>query len=339
MAKIVRYNGNLQAFASAAPGTERTIFGDVTQANDLTSQINADFLRGWGIVGPSDQPALEDFNGAMYTHGQLLAYLHQTGIPEYNAAQEYHIGSVCNFSGELFSSLTNNNTGNTPSSSPSAWGKTGVGRLIGIQKFTASGTYTPTVGMRFCIIEVMGGGGGGGGCGATSGSVIAVSGGGGQGSMIEGQFTAVDIGVSKPVTIGAGGAGGIGVGAGGAGGTSSVGSLISASGGVGAGAGIAAASGTSVAAAGGVGGLITAGGNIIGWVGMSGGLGVIIGGSFRGGSGGGLGGGQGGSTPDVVGAAGGGPGAGGGGVASDISSAAKTGGAGQAGTVIIREFS
>lgn len=123
MAKIVRYNGNVQAFASAAPGTERTIFGDVAQSNDLTAQINADFLRGWGIVGPSDQPNLQDFNGAMYTHGQLLAYLHQTGVAEYNAAQEYHLNSICNAGGVLFFSKINNNTGNTPASSPAQWGE------------------------------------------------------------------------------------------------------------------------------------------------------------------------------------------------------------------------
>lgn len=121
MPKIIRYNGNLQAFASAAPGTERTIFGDTAQANDLTSQINAEFLRGWGIVGPSDQPSLEDFNGAMYTHGQLLSYLHQVGIPEYNATQEYHLGSYATLSGALYKSLINNNTGNNPATSFTQW--------------------------------------------------------------------------------------------------------------------------------------------------------------------------------------------------------------------------
>lgn len=121
MAKIVRYNGNLQAFASAAIGTERTLFGEVTQANDITSQFTADFLRGWGIVGPSDQPTLEDFNAAMYTNGQLSAYLHQIGIAEYNAAQEYHIGSLCNVAGVIYSSLIDTNAGNTPASSPSQW--------------------------------------------------------------------------------------------------------------------------------------------------------------------------------------------------------------------------
>jgi hypothetical protein len=121
MAKIVRVNGDVKAFASAALGTERTLFGEVTQANDLTSQFTADFLRGWGIVGPSDQPTLEDFNGAMYTNGQLSAYLHQIGIAEYNAAQEYHIGSLCNVAGVVYSSLINTNVGNTPASSPSQW--------------------------------------------------------------------------------------------------------------------------------------------------------------------------------------------------------------------------
>lgn len=121
MAKIDRYNGNLRAFASDAIGTERTLFGEVTQANDLTSQFTADFLRGWGIVGPSDQPTLEDFNAATYTNGQLSAYLHQIGIAEYNALQEYHLGSLCNVAGVVYSSLINANVGNTPASSPAQW--------------------------------------------------------------------------------------------------------------------------------------------------------------------------------------------------------------------------
>ena len=121
MAKIVRYNGNLVPFASASLGTERTIFGEVTQADDITSQYTADFLRGWGIVGPSDQPTLQDFNAVSYTHGQILSYLHQMGVAEYNAGQEYHLGSHCNVAGVLYKSLVNTNVGNTPASSPSQW--------------------------------------------------------------------------------------------------------------------------------------------------------------------------------------------------------------------------
>lgn len=121
MAKIVRYNGNLIPFASASLGTERTIFGEVTQADDISSQYTAEFLRGWGIVGPSDQPTLQDFNAVSYTHGQILSYLHQVGVAEYNSAQEYHIGSLANAGGTLYVSLIDSNVGNQPESSPASW--------------------------------------------------------------------------------------------------------------------------------------------------------------------------------------------------------------------------
>lgn len=123
MAKIVRFNGNLVAPASAALGTERTLFGSASQADDLTSQFTADLLRGWGIVGPSDQPTLQDFNAMGYTLGHLHAYLHQVGVPEWNTLQEYHIGSITNVAGVLYFSLINTNVGNNPASSPAQWGE------------------------------------------------------------------------------------------------------------------------------------------------------------------------------------------------------------------------
>jgi len=94
MAKIDRYNGNLKAFASDATGTERTIFGDTAQSDELDANITADLLRGWGVVGPTFNPTKQDFNGLGFTLGQLIAYLHQQGVPEWNAAQEYYEGSV-----------------------------------------------------------------------------------------------------------------------------------------------------------------------------------------------------------------------------------------------------
>lgn len=121
MAKIDRYNGNLEAPASAALGTERTIFGTGSQSDDLTDQFNAFLLRGWGTVGPSDQPTLQDFNAMGFTLGQIHAYLHQMGVAEYNAAQEYHIGSIANVAGVLYVSLVDTNVGNAPASSPAQW--------------------------------------------------------------------------------------------------------------------------------------------------------------------------------------------------------------------------
>ena len=116
MSKIARYAGNLPAFGSNAQGLERTVFGGTAQADDLTSQITDAFRRGWGIVGPSENPSLEDFNAAFYTLSQLISYQHQMGVPEWDAKQEYYLGSVCSYKGELYESLSNSNTGNEPPS-------------------------------------------------------------------------------------------------------------------------------------------------------------------------------------------------------------------------------
>lgn len=116
MSKIARYQGNVRAFASDARGMERTVFGGTNQADDLTSQITASFLRGWGIVGAAEYPSLEDFNAAMYAMSQFIAYQHQMGVPEWHAEQEYHIGSICTHDGESYQSLQNANVGSQPPS-------------------------------------------------------------------------------------------------------------------------------------------------------------------------------------------------------------------------------
>jgi hypothetical protein len=107
------------------------------------------------------------------------------------------------------------------------------GFRINTQVFTLSGTYIPTVGMKYCTIEVVGGGGGGGGTNATGPSGISSASGGGGGGYARGSYSSSTIGASQPITIGAGGAGGFGgsTNFGGFGGITSVGSLISATGG------------------------------------------------------------------------------------------------------------
>lgn len=107
-----------------------------------------------------------------------------------------------------------------------------AGRLIGVQRFTASGTYTPTTGTRTVVVEVLGGGGGGGGCQTNSGTTTSGGQGGAGGAYGMGRYTSGFDGVA--VTIGAGGTAGIGGVSptqGGTGGTSSFGALLSAPGG------------------------------------------------------------------------------------------------------------
>lgn len=156
MSKIARYQGNVRAFASDAQGMERTVFGGTNQADDLTSQITASFLRGWGIVGASEHPSLEDFNAAMYAMSQFIAYQHQMGVPEWHAEQEYHIGSICTHNGESYQSLQNANIGSQPPSAkwtPVLTSKNGLANLrlgagappIGIPFFWPSSAMPNTV--------------------------------------------------------------------------------------------------------------------------------------------------------------------------------------------------
>ena len=120
---------------------------------------------------------------------------------------------------------------------PPASGGSGF-TTVARQVFTGSGTYTPTAGMDYCVVEMVGGGGGSGGADGTGtggppdlGHAI---GGGGGGEFRRGVFTAADIGASQTVTIGAAGAAGSNTGGnGGTGGTTSVGTLLTAVGGTG----------------------------------------------------------------------------------------------------------
>lgn len=114
----------------------------------------------------------------------------------------------------------------------------GTGRLINVQTFTASGTYTPTSGTKFVIAEVLGGGGGGGSNAATPSSGAAAGAGGASGAYAVCKHSPTG---PVSVVIGAGGAGGVSTAAGAdgsTGGTSSYGA-VSAPGGRGGPRGVA----------------------------------------------------------------------------------------------------
>lgn len=116
MAKITRYQGDLEGFSSSAVGQERVVFGDTdaTQSDDLTANINSDFLRGWGALPLGNKPPREWFNSVHWVSTQLSAYLHQMGVAEWHVGQEYHKGSVANINGTLYKSVADSNIGNDP---------------------------------------------------------------------------------------------------------------------------------------------------------------------------------------------------------------------------------
>lgn len=139
------------------------------------------------------------------------------------------------------------------SSNPSFTAPSAITFSVNYKVITATGTYTPTSGMVYCKIEIIGPGGGGGGSSGSSATKINGGAAGGGGEYACGIFSAATIGASQSCTIGAVGTAGSSAGSsGGNGGTSSVGALITAGGGKG-GAGSAAGV-TSIATAGGAGG-------------------------------------------------------------------------------------
>jgi hypothetical protein len=116
-----------------------------------------------------------------------------------------------------------------------------TGRLLNVQVFAASGTYTNTPGTTSIIVDGVGAGAGGGGCPSTTSSQQATAGGGQGGGYAKARFTTgFSGGIS--VTIGAAGSGGAtGSNAGTSGGTTSFGTLLSIPGGAPGGAGSASA--------------------------------------------------------------------------------------------------
>jgi hypothetical protein len=236
--------------------------------------------------------------------------------------------STLGTAGQAFSS-------NGASALPSFQTVSSVG-AVSVQRFTTNGTYTPTAGMKYCIVEICGGGGGGGGAGGNVVNAQAVGAGGAGGAYARSFYPAATIGASKAVVIGGGGAGGISTGPGDSDNNGSTG-------------GNTTFGGALMTAAGGPGGAAT-GGTIYSTSGSNGRPGIstfnTIGTSFclQGGDGGSntLGMGGAGASGDENGHSGVGYGCGGGGGAAasgGVSSPGHTGGAGLAGYCIVLEYS
>lgn len=214
---------------------------------------------------------------------------------------------------------------------------------ITVQVFTSSGTYTPTSGMLYCIIELVGAGGGGGGVVTGGVGTSTTASGGGAGGYARQTFSAATIGASQAVTIGAGGTAGANTGTnGGTGGTTSVGALISATGGNGGtGNNFAGTFGCTSGGTGGAGtGTVTAtgfaGGNsFLANIGAGSPIFSGLGGNSYFGAGG-----LNGATSAATSAAGtnGSRGGGGSGALSNGNNGAQAGGVGGAGYVVVTEF-
>ncbi|EFC1577065.1 phage tail protein [Escherichia coli] len=202
-----------------------------------------------------------------------------------------------------------------------------VGRWLNTRVFTSSGTYTPTPGTKRIRVTITGGGGGGGGCKAISNNETFFGAGGGAGGTVI--TTLILTKDSYPVTIGAGGAGGVSATNGTSGGNSVFASLIAPGGAGGGKVGVTNTNGGN----GGVpstGDIRITGGN--GGDGQSGNIGVSGEGGTSHWGGGGRAGAGGGVSGKAYGSGGGGA------YDAGYSGTSMTGGKGAAGICIIEEF-
>lgn len=216
---------------------------------------------------------------------------------------------------------------------------------INTQVFTSNGTYTPTAGTAYAIVDILGGGGAGGGVTGAAGSVGA--GGGGAGGHVRTLYTAAQLGATASVSIGAGGtAGTAGANAGNDGGNTTftpTAGACTANGGKGGSGGTTSTSGQLIGGgAGGAASGTTSGTVIFNFAGQAGNKGFAAGSvtTAIGGNGGSTMFGQGGIAPfmNIIGNVGTGYGSGGSGSSTIGAAGSIAGPAGQPGVIIITEF-
>ncbi len=101
---IDRPNKNIKPFASNSSAGERTVFGNLSIASDsLSDNLNENFLTGWEAgLAENGYPPSQYFNALGYTSTALSAYLFQTGVPEWNALQDYKKNAFVNYQGALY---------------------------------------------------------------------------------------------------------------------------------------------------------------------------------------------------------------------------------------------
>lgn len=121
MARLTRVHQKV--FASNA--SNNGVFGSLQAGNPTTSndvatlQSLSAFENGWDDAAYSGDklPPLEELQGIQYGISYQQAYMLQEGIPEWNASTPYFKGSlaktISGTSFKLYSSLADNNTGNS----------------------------------------------------------------------------------------------------------------------------------------------------------------------------------------------------------------------------------
>lgn len=153
MAKITRQT--LKVFGIDAGGSDIGVFGSLAAGAPTYSNVIATiqslpaWSTGWAAETiATDRPALEDMNAICHVLSYGVCYLHQMGIPEWDAGTTYYADSYCQVAGVVYYSLQNNNLNKDPTSEPTYWaiGFKGMSYMdLSTNQTVATGTKTFTV--------------------------------------------------------------------------------------------------------------------------------------------------------------------------------------------------
>lgn len=118
-------------FAGKSGNDETVAFGSTAQGSTVYTKELADIqtdafeegIKSSLVAG--EAPIWEDNNSVFYEITSQLAYLFQQGIAEWDSETTYFIGSFCTVINEnnvnIYYSLTDNNTGNNPTTDNTNW--------------------------------------------------------------------------------------------------------------------------------------------------------------------------------------------------------------------------
>jgi hypothetical protein len=224
--KILRSDGTTNAYTTATFPTTAGTSGNVLTSDGTNWSSSPSTGTGTVNSGTIGQVAYYAATGTAVS-GENQVTLAQGGA---NAALTASNGGIVYSNASALAILAGTATAGltllSGASTTPTWSTGKPITQVVVQSFTGNGTYTPTTGMQFCIVEGVAGGGGSGGT-ASGGSVTYVCApGAGSGGYAKVLYTAAQIGASKGVTIGAAGAAGGSAAVGGAGGTTTFGATL-----------------------------------------------------------------------------------------------------------------
>ena len=111
-------SSSIGVFGSIAPGGGGATYSKVIAT---VQSLNA-WGSGWKaeVVSPL-RPAIQDFNAVDYVFSYGICYLHEMGIPEWDAGTVYYQDSYCQVAGIIYYSLQDNNLNQNPTTQASYW--------------------------------------------------------------------------------------------------------------------------------------------------------------------------------------------------------------------------